>query len=470
MRTNEKNFIVNNARSLMDDSAAIGIKKAYHMIRPNRSQYGGCTDITFEARGFFYLHRDRRWWFVDPDGNAFLALGTNHIEPGRAVHDYNRAYWANRFGLEVDAPLPSFLPGLTQKVKQDCAAFGFNSLGCHNPDSWYSAEIPYIKRVEFLKICHYMHPTRDDFLDVWGDGYRLHVDRLVDELVAPCKDDPYLMGYFMTACPIYTELEAAARPNCIHGMARPASPTWPNVLRNLDASEPGKQKYLAFIRERYGDSIEAFNDVYDTEFTSFADLERRNWRPGVDQQNAREIEDNSQFLFMIVDQAYRTQTEAIRRVDGNHLIFGDKLNGNADTRDEVVTIAGKYFDLIFYGYYAFYDDHKALLDRWSKLTDKPFFSADASINVPSREVPSPFGPHCPTQEDRAERTHELLAGCFSRDDFVGWHWCGWMDQWHVGETPLGKQHGGLQDPFGNYHLPMLHVFSQFSALMYDRAL
>lgn len=107
----------------------------------------------------------------------------------------------------------------------------------------------------------------------------------------------------------------------------------------------------------------------------------------------------------------------------------------------------------------------SLMDKWSKLTNKPFFSADCGINTPCRQMPDP---HAPTQEMRAERTYEVLDRCFSRDYFVGWGQCGWIDQWHVGESPLLKQHGGLQDPFGNYHKPMLHTLSHFSALMYHR--
>ncbi len=210
--------------------------------------------------------------------------------------------------------------------------------------------------------------------------------------------------------------------------------------------------------------------MYDTNYTSFDEIRKRpNWRPGVDNQNEREVQDNLEFLYVIVDKAYSIHTSAIREVDPNHLIFGDKLNGNSDTPDEIVKLADKYFDLIFYQYYAFWDDQRTLLNRWSEFTEKPFFMGDSAVNTPSRNIPDPYGPHCATQELRAERTQELLMNTFRRDDFIGWSWCGWLDQWHVGESPVYKQHGGLQDPFGNFHRPMLEVMSNFSALMYEYA-
>ena len=64
----------------------------------------------------------------------------------------------------------------------------------------------------------------------------------------------------------------------------------------------GKQAYAALARERYRDDIGRFNKVYDTSFASFDDLlHAKDWRPSEDNQNAREVEDDLQFLYRIVD-------------------------------------------------------------------------------------------------------------------------------------------------------------------------
>lgn len=448
------------------------LEKRYHELGIRRSKYGGCTEITFPAKGYFYLHRTDRWWLVDPEGNAFLSLGINHIESHRVLHDYNRLFWAQEFGIDPSADQEAFYPGLQKKVKRDLALLGMNTLGCHTDHKWYRERfVPYVKQVRFVHICHYMTYGREELPDVFEPAYRDYCREVVEREVKPCKDDPWLLGYSMTDCPVFTELEAAPRINNIYGGHRDALPTWPNVLRNLPGDRAGKKSYMEYIIKRYDNDFEAFNRVYRTPYRTFDEISKRaDWRVASDPLNREETEDNLGFLYLIVDKAYGEHVRAIREVDPNHIIMGDKLNGNSDTPDEIVRQAGRHFDLIFFQYYAFWKDQKTLLDRWTRLVpDKPYFMGDSSVNTPSRHIPDPYGPHCNSQELRAERAEELLVNSFSRPEFIGWSWCGWIDQWHVGESPVFKQHGGLQDPFGHFHRPMLETFSHFSSLMYQIA-
>ena len=75
----------------------------------------------------------------------------------------------------------------------------------------------------------------------------------------PREDAPYLLGYSMTDCPIFTNLDAAPRTENVYGARRPGLPPWPLVLRDLDASAPRKQGYVALVREGYRGNILAFN-------------------------------------------------------------------------------------------------------------------------------------------------------------------------------------------------------------------
>ena len=74
---------------------------------------------------------------------------------------------------------------------------------------------------------------------------------------------------------------------------------------------------------------------------------------------------------------------------------------------------------------------------------------DSSLSVPSEQAPDPYGPHCRSQEDRAERFTRMFNDIFARRCYVGWNWCGWMDSWK--DLQDSKQHGGLQTPFGEFH-------------------
>ncbi len=39
--------------------------------------FGGWTGKKFKATGFFRVEKDKRWWLVFPEGNAFLSWGIN---------------------------------------------------------------------------------------------------------------------------------------------------------------------------------------------------------------------------------------------------------------------------------------------------------------------------------------------------------------------------------------------------------
>ena len=436
--------------------------------RGQRDRYGGNRALQFEATGFFRLEKADRWWLVTPEGNAFLSFGINHIEPHRTTASYNKEFWANEFGVPVEAEPDAFHRGVLAKAKKDLALLGMNTLGCHTPPFYGDSFMPYVGQFRCFDICHYMVPTKQDYPDVFAPEFVNLCDEKARAVALPHKDDPHLLGYSMIDCPIFTNLDAAPRIENVYGSRRPGLPLWPVVLRNLAASAPGKQAYVAFVRERYGGDIRTFNNVYDTSFAGFDDLRKaRNWRPSEDNQNAREVEDDLQFLYRIVDRCYQVEVAAIRKFDTNHLIFGDKLNGNSNTPDQIVRLADKHMDLIFYQYYALLEDQVALLERWTRLTDKPFFMGDSSLSVPSVQAPDPYGPHCRSQEDRAERFTRMFNDLFSRPRYVGWSWCGWMDSWK--DLQDNKQHSGLQTPFGAFHEPMRKAMAEFSANMYTIA-
>ena len=58
------------------------------------------------------------------------------------------------------------------------------------------------------------------------------------------------------------------------------------------------------------------------------------------------MRDNARFLVKIVDRCYEVEVAAVRKYDPNHLVFGDKFNGNMDVPDEIIALHGKHFDLV----------------------------------------------------------------------------------------------------------------------------
>lgn len=436
-----------------------------------RDAYGGCPNLSFEATGFFRTEQADRWWLVTPLGSAFLSFGLNHANPGLLRRAENRAFWAEHFGLPEDAGPAAWLPPFQDKLRRDLRLFGFNTLGCHTETSHIApGTAPYICTLRFVDICHWMTPTEADFLDVFDDAFRRHCEGLAHTIAGPLRDDPYLIGYSFTDCPVLTDLDAAPRGVVTYGAPRVGLPTWPRVLRNLGGEAPGKQAYVACLRELYGDDIQAFNRTYDAAFDSFDALCRAvGWRLEVDPENAGEQRDNARFLEQIVDRYYTIAIDALRSVDPHHLILGDKLNGNTGVPDEIVRVVGRHVGALFYQFYATFADQEPLLDRWPALADVPLFNGDSSYSVPNERMPHPNGPHCANQEERARVSDAFARRAFARAEFVGWNWCGWMDSWKTYPGQEARQHSGLQDPFGRHYRPMVETFSRFSAEMYDVA-
>jgi len=470
-------------------------------VLTGRDKYGGCTDIHFEPTGFFRLEKADRWWLVTPEGNAFLSFGANHVDIRNIMASYNKEFWAKKFGIGENADSKAFLPGFEKKVKDDLKAFGMNTLGTHSGTGMYSESIANdVVNCRMVDICHYMTPTEDDFPDVFSDDFVKHCDQRARAIAAPRKDDPFVIGYSMTDCPILTDPESWPHDYNVYGWRTDQKPTWSQVLRNKGENSPGKRVYVSAMRQIYHNSIREFNDTYNTDFKSFDDLlQATQWRRRPQYSNSREGRDNYEFLLKVVDRCYEVEVAAIRKHDPNHIILGDKFQGNRmglEVPDEIIALCGKHFDLIFFQKYTVWHDLEPLLNKFARFGGgKPIYMGDSSINVPNENMPDPFGPQCVNQKIRAEVFKKVFYSSYARNDFVGWDWCGWMDLWAkdpdqaraerfekaalAAAEATGQQiriglrdprHGGVQDPYGNYDQPIQKAMKEFSEKMYDIAI
>jgi hypothetical protein len=449
-------------------TTVVAVPLAICQAEEDLDQYGGLKSVQFAATGFFRVEKGERWWFVTPKGNAFLSFGLNHTNPDYLSQSYNVDYWKKQFGAG-DASDEVFRKGFVEKVMQDLEKFGMNTLGSHSPkDKFGKLEVPYIQSLFFVRTAYWLARGPRDFPDVFSPAFVTRCERKAELVALPRKDDPYLMGYIYTNVPILTDVDAAAHGQVSYARPQKDMPTWPRVLRNLGRDAPGKKVFVSLMRERYK-TIHDFNQVYGTGFSSFDDLSSsEKWSPFTKSAEIDDAKDNRVFLLKILEQYYSVANSAVRKFDPNHMIFGDTLNANIGAPDEVVATIARHTDLIAYQFYGEYDAHVALLDRWSKLTGKPFFHADAAFTVQSEEMPAPIGAVTPNQETRAERFQYFASQAFARPDFIGWHWCGWVEMWK-GWKP-DRQHPGLQDPFGNYRHPMPETMNEFGTHIYDYGL
>ena len=147
--------------------------------------------------------------------------------------------------------------------------------------------------IHFVDVPHWKPEIPDNnFKDVFSKEFARHCDRMARERAAPLKDDPFLLGYAMTDCPLFTEEDCRERPDVIGGARRKARIGWPRRLRNMGTDAPGKAAYVRTMRIVYRGEISNFNATYGTNFDSFDALQAaEDWRPHTDLSNGNETRD-----------------------------------------------------------------------------------------------------------------------------------------------------------------------------------
>ncbi len=439
----------------------------------DRDRFGGWKGRRFEATGFFRVERDTRWWLVTPEGNAFLSFGINHLHPNFWNQKYNREAWKARLGLS-DLAGPEFRGSLRAWFLETCREYGFNTVGVHTELAAVNSPqpaMPYMQPIRFVDIPHWKTEIPDEnFLDVFGGEFARRCDRLAKDIAAPARDDPFLVGYAMTDCPLLTEEDCRERPDVIGGARRASRIGWPRRLRNLGPRAPGKLAYVETMKDLYRGDINDFNATYGTHFESFGSLATtERWRPRTNLSNGNETRDNIEFLKRVVAKYYRTARDAIRRHDPNHLFVGDKINANTDSLDTVLPVTSQFTDVVFYQMYARYEVQKPGLDRWSELVDKPLINGDSAFTMITETMPRPYGPVADNLKERADWTEEFFRSAFARPEFVGWHYCGLIDASNRIAQKRERQHSGLMDGYGGPYPLLAEVLAGCAAEMYDLA-
>ncbi len=437
-------------------------------------KYGGWTGRKFKATGFFRVEKADRWWIVTPEGNAFLSFGINHLVPDLFNQDHNRDHWLKILGLQDTRNYGEYSLALRKWYLQTCKDFGFNTAGVHtslNTINNPRPAIPYMQPIHFMQIPHWRSDIPDsNFKDMFSDEYAHECDRMAREIATAKRDDPYLLGYSMTDCPLFTEEDCRERTDTIGGARRGSRIGFPRKFRNMNRAAPAKMVYVKTMQEIYEGKIRKFNKTYNTRFRSFDELASAvDWRPNTDLSNGNETRDNVEFLKICVGKYYQVGRDSIRKYDDNHMFLGDKIHANTDSMDTVLPATHQYTDIVMYQMYAKYEVQEPGLDRWSKITDKPFLNGDSAYTMVTEDMPRPFGPIADNLEQRAEWTKEFMEKAFARPGFVGWHYCGLVDATMKHPRKQDRQHSGLIDQYGKPYPLLQSYIKGFTRNMYQVA-
>ncbi len=449
--------------SIFDDvEVKIMKEERYSPPKPQYPPYKGkgWEGVKAKATGFFYTKKiGEVWWLIDPEGNAFYSVGTDHC-------NYN-VHWAEKLGY---APYNRFVSqkygseeAWGKSAVQRLLSWGFTSLGAN---SSRSVRYQGLAHTEFVAlgssfaqhdyICQPIGWT--GFPNVFHPQFEEYCLKRAREVCTPHKDDPWLIGYF-----IDNELEWFGKSGREWGLA--------DEIFKLPPKHSARRAFVDFLRGRYK-TINDFNKAWGVALSSFDELMRVNQAIG---ETEKAIKDKMDFVALIADRYFSITVKAIKSADPNHLVLGCRFAWTAP--DPAWRAAGKYCDVVSVNMYPFVDlekeevlDVEKMLWERYKETNKPFMLTEWSFPALDSGLPCTHGAgqRFATQEERAKAFSIFQTLLFRLPFMVGSHYFMWVDEPKEGISttfPENTNYGLVNGEDEPYPL-LVKTASQLNPLVY----
>ncbi len=275
------------------------------------------------------------------------------------------------------------------------------------------------------------------------------VETRVRQVTELHKDQRNLIGYLYTDVPSWIMGRAEQMERNDTTMIYP----WINAILQLGESSPGKLRWLDHLKERYPNAKAAAKvwglPVSPTYGISWAEMARQvDWTDPADVASAKN--DMLSFMPVIAEKWYALHEGLIRKYDPNHLILGDK-NMVMWHYDFLLPSIKKHVDVVCVQAYGPWEKDKKLSDMIYQATGKPIFNGDGCFGLASPNQQEwgvkGFRTGAKTLEEVAGMYEEMLRGMMSTSYYIGWHHCGYIQQWDEaerGDSP--RNENGFLDP------------------------
>ena len=426
---------------------------------PGYDSWGGWNGVTTTATGRFRTERiDGVWWLITPDGHGFFSVGVDHLRPGG---DFSPPLGTSPYQDNIIARYGSEAAWATA-TRPRLAEIGINTIGAFSEPARFPNSIAYTVTLALAQAAPAVpgvppplvaRVTRDYFAPAFPTG----VATLVANNAAPCAADPWCIG-------VFTENEL--------GLNQSLAAVLPylDAYLLLPAGAPGKVAAQAFLADRYGGDVAAFNAVWGTALATFDDFQALGAlapAPAVPPQRptgtAAQIADRRAFDAYVAARFHQVTHDALRALSPDLLILGSRLL-ILSTRPEVVAAIAPYVDVLTVNYYEIdasilavapdypedygipfarmFDD----LDAMQRIAGTPIMIGEFSYRAADASLPNtlpPFFPTLPTQVERAQKLGTYLRRVLARPYLVGAHWFQYMDQPATGRPDGENQNFGL---------------------------
>ena len=427
----------------------------------------GLTDAfsAEEATGFIYAKQvDGIWWFINADGERFVSLGVNHIEPHLWLAPYNKANTLKNYGSDMVDEVGRFNTHGKAAAKwinrqvEICGDLGFNTFGKHIHPSidpkLYSEQVYYIASLETAPLAGWRERKGEGPRpDVFSLDFRAYLEKTIKAGCDQHKHQRNLIGYLYTDVPSWILGRGEQKKRRNTRMIYP----WVNAILSLGDASPGKQRWLRHLATRYDsatDAARAWNQpISPTYGVSWHDLARQtDWSKPFDAEAAKA--DMLAFMPIIVEQWYSLHKEILRKHDPHHLILGDKNMSNWH-HDWLLPSLKRHVDVICVQGYGLWSDEAKLYERIYAATGKPIFNGDGCYGLADENQQEwgvkGFRTGAKSLIEVASMYDETMTGMMKTPYVIGWHHCGYLQQWDEaerGDSP--RNENGFLDPSEQY--------------------
>ena len=375
-------------------------------LRPGQfgyCKYGGFSGTTAKATGFFRVEQiDGKWWFVDPDGHLFLSTGVNGF--GGQGGGTRIAGRENYYTAEPPPDLPASSTGRRpgpgdfygwNLVRRYGANWDLqaNEMAVRRAQAWglntgrsalsKDKPMPYAAMLRAAQTA----PVYMGMPDVYSEEFARSADSLAASQMAPLKDDPYVLGYFIGN-----------------------EPAWPGRESELvDMILAGKETET----QR---KLKAFLAGGDTP--------------------ARRKE----FALAAFEHQLQITNQAARKHDPNHLNLGIRFG--ALPPDEVIRM-GRLFDVYSHNIYEYVPD-RAWIAKLYQLTGRPLLIGEFHFGTPTAGRAAALM-QVANEKERGIAYRYYMEQMASMPSFVGAHWFAWGDEPVTGRMDGGNYSFGYLD-------------------------
>jgi hypothetical protein len=374
------------------------------------------NDAPFEATGFFRVEqREGRWRMVDPEGRPFVSIGLNHADETNLKFPRNLDVWRQKYGSRES--------WIRDGVVKDLREWGFNTLG------W----------------------TQEYISGGWGEALDWF-------------GDPIDLGH-STAPWSATEIKSADMPYILQVRVAEIE-DWNGHPSFRDVYSEDFDVYCEYLARSV-----CFDHAESENLIGYFLVDIPAWLPhasGDDfpQLKGLEGDQRDEKLFDVATKYYETITKHIRRVDPNHLVLGDRYNGNKGIPVPVLEAMKPFVDVLSVQYFTAptQESRQQMRDdfqRWHEITGKPVLNADLGNWAPTK-----LNPHRVSGiEDQAGRGEDYVASIqplLEEPWFLGWHWCGYVEN-------TGGRGWGLKDPWDEPYSDMTERIAEFNKAVTQRS-